>query len=249
MYSRHLNVARSFELAHSANPDGRILARLDPNVGARNIHPRGWRLSLTPLLAVVALLLVGCVPEGSRSSSSPAPTPQCSVQVLRVGSITVKPSHGESLVELVLNNAGPDPCAVRTDPEIAFTDLNGASVGAPSLTKNTRTTHIISSGEHAVLSLHIPQKADQLTCLEPSSFDIHIKTGFDADELLIRTPRITLCPDPENAWFSVNGVVGAAAERVREGAHGSSPCTPVARRGTRAVRSPRYRVGDLRISG
>nr|WP_255219465.1 DUF4232 domain-containing protein [Kocuria salina] len=130
----------------------------------------------------------------------------CTTSRLEVAAAPVGGAAGSVHVDVVLTNAGEDPCTLAGYAGVSFVDADGTMIGSPALRDATvpGTGQVLAPGESVTAGLRISQAGNHPTCDARTATGLRVYPPENTESVVIPFP-VEACGDPRIHQLEIQG--------------------------------------------
>ncbi|GAB2620731.1 hypothetical protein GCM10009696_27930 [Kocuria himachalensis] len=130
----------------------------------------------------------------------------CTTSQLEVAAAPVGGAAGSVHVDVVLTNAGEDPCTLAGYAGVSFVDATGAMIGSPALRDATvpGTGQVVAPGESVTAGLRVSQAGNHPTCDARTATGLRVYPPENTESVVIPFP-VEACGDPRIHQLEIQG--------------------------------------------
>jgi hypothetical protein len=130
----------------------------------------------------------------------------CTTSQLEVTAAPVGGAAGSVHVDVVLTNAGEDPCTLAGYAGVSFVDATGAMIGSPALRDATvpGTGQVVAPGESVTAGLRMSQGGNHPTCDARTATGLRVYPPENTESVVIPFP-VEACGDPRIHQLEIQG--------------------------------------------
>ncbi|MEX5234592.1 DUF4232 domain-containing protein [Kocuria arenosa] len=130
----------------------------------------------------------------------------CTTSQLEVAAAPVGGAAGSVHVDVVLTNAGEDPCTLAGYAGVSFVDATGAMIGSPALRDATvpGTGQVVVPGESVTAGLRVSQAGNHPTCDARTATGLRVYPPENTESVVIPFP-VEACGDPRIHQLEIQG--------------------------------------------
>ncbi len=135
-----------------------------------------------------------------------AGSPLCSTSQLEASAAPVGGAAGSVHVDLVLTNAGGEPCTIAGYAGVSFVDAAGTMIGSPAVRDATvpGTGRVVAPGESVSAGLRVSQAANHPACDARTAAGLRVYPPENTESVVIPFPA-QACGDPQVHQLEIQG--------------------------------------------
>lgn len=135
-----------------------------------------------------------------------AGSPLCSTSQLEASAAPVGGAAGSVHVDLVLTNAGGEPCTIAGYAGVSFVDAAGTMIGSPAVRDATvpGTGRVVAPGESVSAGLRVSQAANHPACDARTAAGLRVYPPENTESVVIPFPA-QACGDPRVHQLEIQG--------------------------------------------
>jgi hypothetical protein len=148
----------------------------------------------------------GTAARGGTAGTRTGGSPLCTTSRLEVAAAPVGGAAGSVHVDVVLTNAGEDPCTLAGYAGVSFVDADGTMIGSPALRDATvpGTGQVLAPGESVTAGLRISQAGNHPTCDARTATGLRVYPPENTESVVIPFP-VEACGDPRIHQLEIQG--------------------------------------------
>ncbi|NVC22948.1 DUF4232 domain-containing protein [Kocuria salina] len=148
----------------------------------------------------------GTAARGGTAGTGTGGSPLCTTSRLEVAAAPVGGAAGSVHVDVVLTNAGEDPCTLAGYAGVSFVDADGTMIGSPALRDATvpGTGQVLAPGESVTAGLRISQAGNHPTCDARTATGLRVYPPENTESVVIPFP-VEACGDPRIHQLEIQG--------------------------------------------
>ena len=130
----------------------------------------------------------------------------CTTSQLEVAAAPVGGAAGSVHVDVVLTNAGEEPCTLAGYAGVSFVDATGAMIGSPALRDATvpGTGQVVAPGQSVTAGLRVSQAGNHPTCDARTATGLRVYPPENTESVVIPFP-VEACGDPQIHQLEIQG--------------------------------------------
>ncbi|GAA1771779.1 DUF4232 domain-containing protein [Kocuria aegyptia] len=133
-------------------------------------------------------------------------SPLCTTSQLEVAAAPVGGAAGSVHVDVVLTNAGGDPCMLAGYAGVSFVDVAGTMIGSPALRDATvpGTGQVVAPGQSVTAGLRMSQAGNHPACDARTAAGLRVYPPENTESVVIPFP-VEACGDPRVHQLEIQG--------------------------------------------
>jgi hypothetical protein len=143
---------------------------------------------------------------GTAGTRTGGGSPLCTTSQLELAAAPVGGAAGSVHVDVVLTNAGEDPCTLAGYAGVSFVDATGAMIGSPALRDATvpGTGQVVAPGESVTAGLRVSQAGNHPTCDARTATGLRVYPPENTESVVVPFP-VEACGDPRIHQLEIQG--------------------------------------------
>lgn len=135
--------------------------------------------------------------------------PLCSTSRLEVAASPAGGAAGSVHVDVVLTNAGEQPCTLAGYAGVSFVDSDGTMIGSPALRDASvpGTGRVVAPGESVAAGLRVSQARNHPTCDARTAAGLRVYPPENTESVVVPFP-VEACGDPRIHQLEIQGLGG-----------------------------------------
>ncbi|MEX5258997.1 DUF4232 domain-containing protein [Kocuria sp. CPCC 205263] len=148
----------------------------------------------------------GTAARGGTAGTRTGGSPLCTTSRLEVAAAPVGGAAGSVHVDVVLTNAGEDPCTLAGYAGVSFVDADGTMIGSPALRDATvpGTGQVLAPGESVTAGLRMSQAGNHPTCDARTATGLRVYPPENTESVVIPF-TVEACGDPRIHQLEIQG--------------------------------------------
>lgn len=133
-------------------------------------------------------------------------SPLCTTSQLEVAAAPVGGAAGSVHVDIVVTNAGENPCTLAGYAGVSFVDATGTMIGSPALRDATvpGTGQVVAPGTSVTAGLRMSQAGNHPTCDARTATGLRVYPPENTESVVIPFP-VEACGDPQIHQLEIQG--------------------------------------------